>query len=76
MPLRRFLPADRPAPEAIRPLASQLLFGDPLRHILCAEKRLIGCVCCVKVKEVAALHCMWCVQVLCLNKGHTQTETY
>jgi hypothetical protein len=31
MPLRRFLLADRPAPEAICPLASQLLFGDPLR---------------------------------------------
>jgi hypothetical protein len=29
MPLRRFLLADRPAPEAICPLASQLLFGDP-----------------------------------------------
>ena len=31
MPLRRFLLADRLAPEALRPLASQLLFGDPLR---------------------------------------------
>jgi hypothetical protein len=30
MPLRRFLLADRLAPEALRPLASQLLFGDPL----------------------------------------------
>jgi hypothetical protein len=33
MPLRRFLLADRPAPEAIRPLASQMLFGDPLRYV-------------------------------------------
>ena len=33
MPLRRFLLADRLAPEALRPLASQLLFGDPLREI-------------------------------------------
>jgi hypothetical protein len=28
----RFLLADRLAPEALRPLASQLLFGDPLRY--------------------------------------------
>jgi hypothetical protein len=33
MPLRRFLLADRLAPEALRPLASQLLFGDPLRYV-------------------------------------------
>jgi hypothetical protein len=33
MPLCRFLLADRLAPEALRPLASQLLFGDPLRGI-------------------------------------------
>eukprot|EP01047_Picozoa_sp_COSAG01_P049438 COSAG01_NODE_4901_length_4641_cov_17.028181_8_plen_43_part_00 len=32
MPLRRFLLADRLAPEALRPLASQLLFGDRLRR--------------------------------------------
>jgi hypothetical protein len=32
MALCRFLLADRPAPEALRPLASQLLFGDPLRE--------------------------------------------
>jgi hypothetical protein len=31
MPLCRFLLADRLAPKALRPLASQLLFGDPLR---------------------------------------------
>ena len=31
MPLCRFLLADRLAPEALRPLESQLLFGDPLR---------------------------------------------
>jgi hypothetical protein len=31
MPLRRILLADRHAPEAHRPLANQLLFGDPLR---------------------------------------------
>jgi hypothetical protein len=30
MALCRFLLADRPAPEALRPLAIQLLFGDPL----------------------------------------------
>jgi hypothetical protein len=34
MPLCRFLLADRLAPEALRPLASQLLFGDPLRQRL------------------------------------------
>eukprot|EP01047_Picozoa_sp_COSAG01_P077639 COSAG01_NODE_14056_length_1501_cov_22.734665_2_plen_134_part_01 len=28
----RFLLADKLAPEALRPLASQLLFGDPLRY--------------------------------------------
>jgi hypothetical protein len=32
MPLCRFLLADRLAPEALRPLPSQLLFGDPLRY--------------------------------------------
>jgi hypothetical protein len=35
MPLCGFLLADRLAPEALRPLlASQLLFGDPLRFEL------------------------------------------
>jgi hypothetical protein len=32
MALCRFLLADRPAPEALRPLAIQLRFGDPLRR--------------------------------------------
>jgi hypothetical protein len=33
MALCRFLLADRPAPEALRPLAIQLLFGDPLSSL-------------------------------------------
>eukprot|EP01047_Picozoa_sp_COSAG01_P005875 COSAG01_NODE_206_length_22034_cov_125.512585_20_plen_55_part_00 len=36
MPLCRFLLADRLAPEALRPVASQLLFGDPLSILWCA----------------------------------------
>jgi hypothetical protein len=38
MALCRFLLADRPAPEALRPLAIQLLFGDPLRSFTSEAK--------------------------------------
>jgi hypothetical protein len=51
MPLCKFLLADRLAPEALRPLASQPLFGDPLRMYRTALTYMYG-----QIRQILAIY--------------------